>query len=624
MGVFQLEGGPDAVAHALAGPHHLRRRGRPGRPVPAGPDGRQHAPRLRRPEERPPAGHLPPPRPRGDPRRHLRPDDLPGVGHAGGPEDRRLRRWPRPTTCARPAARRSAPSSRPSARSSWPAAWPPATTRPSAPHLFDIIEPFADYAFNKSHAYGYGFIAYQTAWLKAHYPVEYLASLLTSVKDNKDKTAVYLAECRSLGIEVLVPDVNRSLAEFAADFSGGRGHPRRRGRQPRGHHLRAGRGAQRGRGAGRPSSWPSARRDGPFVDFYDFCQRVDPQVLNKRTIESLIKAGGFDSLGHPRQGLCLVFEEIVDRTLERRREHDAGVVSLFASLEPRPARPGHRVRRHPDPHPRHRVRQVAAAGLREGDARPLHQRPPADGTGGLAGPADRLHAWPSCGTPTPTPPAADRLGGYGGEGQIRLVGGVVTELQRRYTKKGDLMATFVLEDLNASIEVVRLPEGHGRLRGAPRRRRHRGPEGPGGHAGRPAQAGVHGGAAARAGRGRAAATCGSRCPSTRLTDRTVDGLKRLLLRASRRLPGLPPRRREGAPAALRVQRRQPPGSDGRAAGAARAQRHPVLNGLRHRRGAAGGAATPRSEAPLTWRFTAENGRGRAAIGDRIRQGLQIP
>ncbi len=87
--------------------------------------------------------------------------------------------------------------------------------------LFDIIEPFADYAFNKSHSYGYGFIAYQTAWLKAHHPVEYLASLLTSVKDNKDKTAVYLAECRSLGIEVLVPDVNRSLSDFAADVPAG-------------------------------------------------------------------------------------------------------------------------------------------------------------------------------------------------------------------------------------------------------------------------------------------------------------------------------------------------------------------------------------------------------------------
>src|SRR5206468_9552484 len=82
--------------------------------------------------------------------------------------------------------------------------------------LFDIIEPFADYAFNKSHAYGYGLVAYQTAWLKANHPVEYLAALLTSVKDDKDKTAVYLSECRARGIEVLVPDINLSVAEFAA------------------------------------------------------------------------------------------------------------------------------------------------------------------------------------------------------------------------------------------------------------------------------------------------------------------------------------------------------------------------------------------------------------------------
>ena len=113
--------------------------------------------------------------------------------------------------------------------------------------LFDIIEPFADYAFNKSHSYGYGLVAYQTAWLKAHYPVEYMSALLTSVKDNKDKTAVYLAECRSMGIDVLVPDVNRSVAEFAPDLT------RRRGRRPparAGDRLRPGGGAQRRREPG--------------------------------------------------------------------------------------------------------------------------------------------------------------------------------------------------------------------------------------------------------------------------------------------------------------------------------------------------------------------------------------
>ena len=113
--------------------------------------------------------------------------------------------------------------------------------------LFDIIEPFADYAFNKSHSYGYGLVAYQTAWLKAHYPVEYMSALLTSVKDNKDKTAVYLAECRSMGIDVLVPDVNRSLAEFAPDITVDEdGEPPARAV----HRLRPGRGAQRRREPG--------------------------------------------------------------------------------------------------------------------------------------------------------------------------------------------------------------------------------------------------------------------------------------------------------------------------------------------------------------------------------------
>jgi DNA polymerase-3 subunit alpha len=318
--------------------------------------------------------------------------------------------------------------------------------------LFDIIEPFADYAFNKSHAYGYGFIAYQTAWLKAHHPVEYLASLLTSVKDNKDKTAVYLGECRSMGIEVLVPDVNRSLSEFAADYSAGLGTLGERGESP--GSITFGLAAVRNVGEGLVAHIVHQRAaNGPYADFYDFCQRVDPQVLNKRTIESLIKAGGFDSLGHPRRGLCLVFEEIVDRTLERRREHDAGVVSLFATLEPETA--GHATgfadTRIPIPdtefdkgqrlafekemlglylsdHPLMgleaslaRLTDCTVAELRDGDL---------EGAGG----------------------------GFGGDGQVRQVGGVITELARRYTKKGDLMATFVLEDLNASIEVFVFPK----------------------------------------------------------------------------------------------------------------------------------------------------------------------
>jgi DNA polymerase-3 subunit alpha len=322
--------------------------------------------------------------------------------------------------------------------------------------LFDIIEPFADYAFNKSHSYGYGFIAYQTAWLKAHYPVEYFASLLTSVKDNKDKTAVYLAECRTMGIEVLVPDVNRSLAEFAADFSDGLGTI---GAQ--GDHSGAitfGLAAVRNVGEGLVGLIVAEREaNGPYVDYYDFCQRVDPQVLNKRTMESLIKAGGFDSLGHPRRGLCLVFEEIVDRTLVRRREHDAGVVSLFATLEPETDGQtiGFADTRVPIPETEF-DKSLRLAFEKEMLGLYISDHPLMGLEGALARLTDCTLA-DLRDLDTEAVPGTGGQGGYG-DGQIRQVGGVVTELARRYTKKGDLMATFVLEDLNASIEVFVFPK----------------------------------------------------------------------------------------------------------------------------------------------------------------------
>ncbi|MEY2425018.1 MAG: polymerase subunit alpha, partial [Actinomycetota bacterium] len=184
--------------------------------------------------------------------------------------------------------------------------------------LFDIIEPFADYAFNKSHTYAYGMIAWQTAWLKAHHPVEYFAALLTSVRDDKDATAKYLAECRNLGIEVQVPDVNQSVAGFGAA----------------GRTIPFGMAAVRNVGGSLVGMIVAEREaNGPYVDFYDFCQRVDPIVLNKRSVDSLIKSGAFDSLGHPRQGLCLAAESIVDLVLQRRRERDVGVMSLFDTLD---------------------------------------------------------------------------------------------------------------------------------------------------------------------------------------------------------------------------------------------------------------------------------------------------
>ncbi|MET0143839.1 MAG: DNA polymerase III subunit alpha, partial [Ilumatobacteraceae bacterium] len=195
--------------------------------------------------------------------------------------------------------------------------------------LFDIIEPFADYAFNKSHAFGYGLVAYQTAYLKAHYPVEYLACLLTSVKSSLEKAAVYISECRSLGIKVLTPDINRSLTDFAAvapaDVPEGVALPIG---SP--GAITFGLSAVRNVGGGLVALLLEERAaNGPFTGFHDFAERVPEPVLNKRAVESLIKAGAFDGVGHPRQGLLGVFEHITDTTLTRRRERERGVMSLF-------------------------------------------------------------------------------------------------------------------------------------------------------------------------------------------------------------------------------------------------------------------------------------------------------
>ena len=308
--------------------------------------------------------------------------------------------------------------------------------------LFDIIEPFADYAFNKSHSYGYGLVAYQTAWLKAHYPVEYMSALLTSVKDNKDKTAVYLAECRSMGIDVQVPDVNRSVAEFAPDRSvgeSGGGGP--------GQAIVFGLAAVRNVGESLVERIVVERNaNGPFADIFDFCTRVDPVVLNKRTMESLVKGGAFDSMGHPRQGLCLVLESVVDRTLERRKEQDLGITSLFAAFEDEQTDPGWGGAKVAIPDTEFDKAQRLAfekemLGLYVSD-HPLMGYEAAMGRHTDCTLSDMREDDTAVGDRAP----------------VRSVGGVVTDLRRSYTKKGDLMARFVLEDLQAAMEVFVFPK----------------------------------------------------------------------------------------------------------------------------------------------------------------------
>ena len=309
--------------------------------------------------------------------------------------------------------------------------------------LFDVIEQFADYAFNKSHSYGYGYIAYQIAWLKAHHPVEYLAALLTSVKSNLDKAGVYLNECRVLDIEVTVPDVNVARSDFepvpnltpeGGSAAGGLVGP---GQSP--GRIVFGLSAVRNVGEGLVELIMDERDEGgPFSDFYDFCERCDTSVLNKRTVESLIKAGAFDAMGHARQGLLHAHEQIIDHTVARRKEHDMGVQSLF--------------------------------GAGEGGGPAFDERAPIadvefDKMTRLAFEKEMLGLYVS----------DHPLLGYEAalrrrcdasiteledveDGLFRIVGGVVTNLDKKWTRRGDLMAVFALEDLGGSMEVMVFPK----------------------------------------------------------------------------------------------------------------------------------------------------------------------
>ncbi len=331
--------------------------------------------------------------------------------------------------------------------------------------LFDIIEPFADYAFGKSHSFGYGLVAYQTAWLKANHPVEYLAALLSSVKDDKDRTAVYLAECRSLGIEVRCPDINASMSAFTTLGSvegrpAGDGPiaPGRGGASP--GVIVFGLSAVRNVGSAIVDLIVTEREaHGPFLNFYDFCQRVDPSVLNKRAIESLAKAGAFDSLGHPRQGLCLVAEEVIDRMLMRRREKEQGIATLFSVLEAPEGEEGAHAyddTRVPIPDREFQKGERLAfekemlglyvsdhplLGLEQALRRVAEHRV-----------RDVLESHSSAAGAAYSPDGGPPMTG------AVTTGGIVTGLVRRYTRRGELMATFTLEDLEAAIEVFVFPK----------------------------------------------------------------------------------------------------------------------------------------------------------------------
>ncbi|SDH17415.1 DNA polymerase III subunit alpha [Agrococcus jejuensis] len=183
--------------------------------------------------------------------------------------------------------------------------------------LWEILLPFSDYAFNKAHSAAYGVISYWTAYLKAHYAPEYMAALLTSVGDSKDKMALYLSECRRMGITVLPPDVNASSLRFTAV----------------GDDIRFGLGAVRNVGANVVDAIVGARSPEPYDSFHDYLQKVPVAAANKRTVESLIKAGAFDSMGSTRRALLEVHEDAVDQAVTDKKRAEHGAVGFdFDSL----------------------------------------------------------------------------------------------------------------------------------------------------------------------------------------------------------------------------------------------------------------------------------------------------
>jgi DNA polymerase-3 subunit alpha len=181
--------------------------------------------------------------------------------------------------------------------------------------IFDLLEKFAGYGFNKSHAAAYALVSYQTAWLKAHHPAEFMAAVLSSDMDNTDKVVGFLDEARTMGLEVLPPDVNASAYMFEAKAD---------------DTVRYGLGAVKGVGRGACEAIVAAREDGgTFADLLDFCKRVDSTRLTKRALEALVNAGALDALGRNRASLMLQLPEVLKATDQLAREREAGQVSLF-------------------------------------------------------------------------------------------------------------------------------------------------------------------------------------------------------------------------------------------------------------------------------------------------------
>ncbi len=296
-----------------------------------------------------------------------------------------------------------------------------------AQSIYDEIYDFANYAFNKAHAVSYAVVAYQTAWFKCHYPKEYMAALLTSILDNTDKVAEYIAECRSCRIPLLPPDVNRSFDGFTVEEGG----------------IRFGLVAIKNIGRGFIQSVVRQRElGGPFTSLQDFCRRMgDTKDMNKRAVENLIRAGAFDSMGAHRSQMVQVYEKIMDAIAASQRANVEGQLDFFGM-----AGGGQR------------ADDVALPDIPEFSATErmfmekettglyLSGHPMSDYRGAArAAGAVSIHSILE---------DAEQQGGRFSDGQLLTIAGVITVSRTRTTKNNTLMAYVTVEDELASMELL--------------------------------------------------------------------------------------------------------------------------------------------------------------------------
>jgi DNA polymerase-3 subunit alpha len=293
--------------------------------------------------------------------------------------------------------------------------------------LWDILVPFSDYAFNKAHTAGYGLVSYWTAYLKANYPAEYMAALLTSVGDDKDKMAVYLAECRRMHIKVLPPDVNESAAQFT----------------PVGDDIRFGLAAVRNVGAGVVESIQRSRTEkGRFTDFYDFLRKIEPQACTKKVVESLVKAGAFDSMNHTRKGLMAVHADGVESFMDVKRNEAMGQYDLFGSAFGEPDSDAGLAVTPPIPTDEWDKAELLVLE-REMLGLYVSDHPLLGVERALAAIADR--------------PISQLSDEAVTDGSQVTIAGILSGVQRRVTKQGRSWASATLEDLAGAVEVLFFP-----------------------------------------------------------------------------------------------------------------------------------------------------------------------